>query len=212
MASPIQWTWVWVNSRSWWWTGRPGLLQSMGSQRVGHDWATELNWIGSHGVRGGLTLSQILAETLASDTRMAQFSHLWNANNAIYQSSRLVVRIRHATRDTEQTLNVWPDRKLLAHGVSRRRILVTGILLETSCCWIENLQTTEEKNREGSCFRINILPPSSKCPTRCYYNHCSKRKTSVLNKFGETLGWIHSIAGSSESLISSTHHGSPNGD
>ena len=42
MASPTQWTWVWVNSRSWWWTGRPGMLRSMGSQRVGHDWATEL--------------------------------------------------------------------------------------------------------------------------------------------------------------------------
>ena len=39
-----QWTWVWVNSGSWWWTGRPGVLQSMGLQRVGHDWATELNW------------------------------------------------------------------------------------------------------------------------------------------------------------------------
>ena len=35
---------VWVNSRSWWWTGRPGVLQSMGSQIVGHDWVTELNW------------------------------------------------------------------------------------------------------------------------------------------------------------------------
>ena len=35
-------TWVWVNSRSWWWTGRPSVLQSMGSQRVGHDWVTEL--------------------------------------------------------------------------------------------------------------------------------------------------------------------------
>ena len=44
MASPTQRTWVWVNSGSWWWTGRPGVLQSMGSQRVGHDWATELNW------------------------------------------------------------------------------------------------------------------------------------------------------------------------
>ena len=42
MASLIQWTWVWANSGSWWWTGRPGMLQSMGSQRVGHDWATEL--------------------------------------------------------------------------------------------------------------------------------------------------------------------------
>ena len=44
MASPTQCTWVWVNSGSWWWTGRPGVLQFMGSQRVGHDWATELNW------------------------------------------------------------------------------------------------------------------------------------------------------------------------
>ena len=44
MASPTQWTWVWVNSGSWRWTGRPGMLQPMGSQRVRHDWATELNW------------------------------------------------------------------------------------------------------------------------------------------------------------------------
>ena len=44
MASLTQWTCVWVNSRSWWWTGRPGVLRSMGLQRVGHDWVTELNW------------------------------------------------------------------------------------------------------------------------------------------------------------------------
>jgi len=44
MVSPTWWTWVWVNSGSWWWTGRPGVLQIMGSWRVGHDWATELNW------------------------------------------------------------------------------------------------------------------------------------------------------------------------
>ena len=43
MASPTWWTWVWVNSGSWWWTGRPGVLQFMGSQRVGYDWAAELN-------------------------------------------------------------------------------------------------------------------------------------------------------------------------
>ena len=45
MTSPAQWTWVWVDSRSWWWTGRSGVLRFMGSQRVGHDWVTELNWI-----------------------------------------------------------------------------------------------------------------------------------------------------------------------
>ena len=44
MPSPTWWTWVWVNSGSWWWTGRPGVLRFMGSQRVGHHWATELNW------------------------------------------------------------------------------------------------------------------------------------------------------------------------
>ena len=44
MASLTQWTWVWVNSGSWWWTGRPGVLWFMGSQRDGHNWATELNW------------------------------------------------------------------------------------------------------------------------------------------------------------------------
>ena len=43
MASLTQWTWVWVNSVSWWWTGRPGVLRFMASQRVRHDWATELN-------------------------------------------------------------------------------------------------------------------------------------------------------------------------
>ena len=44
MASLTRRTWVWVNSGSWWWTGRPGVLRFMGSQRVGHDWVTELNW------------------------------------------------------------------------------------------------------------------------------------------------------------------------
>ena len=44
VASLSLWTWVWVSSGSWWWTGRPGVLQFMESQRVRHDWATELNW------------------------------------------------------------------------------------------------------------------------------------------------------------------------
>ena len=44
MASLTQWTWVWAISGSWWWTGKPGVMQSMGSQRVRHDWATELKW------------------------------------------------------------------------------------------------------------------------------------------------------------------------
>ena len=45
MASPTQWTWVWVNSSSWWWTRKPSVLRFIGSQRVGHDWLTELYWM-----------------------------------------------------------------------------------------------------------------------------------------------------------------------
>ena len=44
MASPTRWTWVSARSGSWWWTGRPGMLQSMGLQRTRHNWVTELNW------------------------------------------------------------------------------------------------------------------------------------------------------------------------
>ena len=44
LAIPTRWRWVWVNSGNWWWTGKPGVVQCMGLQRVRHDWATELNW------------------------------------------------------------------------------------------------------------------------------------------------------------------------
>ena len=48
MASLTQWTWVWVDYGSWWWTGRPGVLQSMGSQRFGHDWVMNWTELNSH--------------------------------------------------------------------------------------------------------------------------------------------------------------------
>ena len=57
MASLTRWIWVWVNSRSWWWTGRPGVLRFMWSQRVGHDW-TGLNWIPQKGNGAGRSLFQ----------------------------------------------------------------------------------------------------------------------------------------------------------
>ena len=57
MASLRRWTYVWVNSGSWWWTGRPGVLLFMGWQWVGHDWVTELNWtVFSGGSSGGLVV------------------------------------------------------------------------------------------------------------------------------------------------------------
>ena len=56
MASLTRWTWAWVKSGSWWWTGRPGVLRFMGSQRVGHAWVTELNWTELREVIKGMLL------------------------------------------------------------------------------------------------------------------------------------------------------------
>ena len=70
MASPTPWTWVWVNFRSLWWTGRPGVLRFMGSQRVGHDWATELtDWLtdwNAWAVQGSREVITIVIQILAS--------------------------------------------------------------------------------------------------------------------------------------------------
>ena len=68
MASPTRWTWVWVNSGSWWWTGRPGVLRFMGSQRVGHNWATELNLFSAADPRWFFSRMQ---------QRLQLFSRLW---------------------------------------------------------------------------------------------------------------------------------------
>ena len=84
MASLTQWTWVQVDSGNWWWTGRPDVLRFMGSQRVGHNWATELNWTGhkrrkSSGKTQGwpscLTLSALLLEITS-----VAYNHTWNSD------------------------------------------------------------------------------------------------------------------------------------
>ena len=91
MASPTWWTWVWASSRSWWWTGKPGMLQSMGLQRVGHDWTTELNRTDStpSSIHGGWFQERLLqgtAETAHSTKHCTCFflclsvqsvSHVW---------------------------------------------------------------------------------------------------------------------------------------
>ena len=82
MVSLTQRTWVWVSSRSWWWTGKPGVLQSMGSQRVRYDWAIELNRTNSS---SGLSVWQIFSlestkwachSRKTSDSVCCQWKHL----------------------------------------------------------------------------------------------------------------------------------------
>ena len=69
MVSPSLWTWVWVYPGSWWWTGWPGVWQSMGLQRVGHDWATKLNW------------SLMKLSTFSLVYWLFGFSFLWNIDS-----------------------------------------------------------------------------------------------------------------------------------
>ena len=79
MASQTRWMWVWVNSGSWWWTGRPGVLWFMGSQRVGHNWATELNWISTY----VYTVSSS-AHTISRRTAWQEWQHGKEVDIAIY--------------------------------------------------------------------------------------------------------------------------------
>ena len=71
MAPKTRWMWVWVNSGSWWWTGKPGVLQFMGSQRVGHGWATELNWTEAC-FRLGISIASVCVRVCAQ-----LLSHVW---------------------------------------------------------------------------------------------------------------------------------------
>ena len=78
MASLTQWTWVWVNSGRWWRTGKPGMLQSIRSQRVRHDWVTELNWLTT------------LLSNPQSTFKVYQF---WGEKNPLYENYKLLYRI-----------------------------------------------------------------------------------------------------------------------
>ena len=78
MASLTQWTWVWASSGSWWWTRRPGVLQSVGSWRVGHDWVNELNWMWGITVTDFWALKQpcITGKFLLTEV-LTFFIHYW---------------------------------------------------------------------------------------------------------------------------------------
>ena len=79
MASPTQWTWVWVNSRSGWWTGWPGVLHSMGWQRVRYNWVTELNWMETKNavfLLSEINWSRISVSHNSQDSQLIQLSSI----------------------------------------------------------------------------------------------------------------------------------------
>ena len=114
MASPTQWTRVWVNSRSWWWTGRPSMLSFMGSQTVRHNWSTELNWTEK---RNSVPIKQLLPVPLSPRPHQPPicFISLW-----IYLLQRShISRIIHYV-----TFRVW----IMSLHVFSRSIHVTACI------------------------------------------------------------------------------------
>ena len=130
MASLTQWTWVWVNSRSWWWTGRPDVLQSMGSQRVRQDWATELN-CATDGVTSRLERHKALTACLKKVYPEVLATHCalhWNKPIAkknvcplLYPSHSIIIKTNNNTV-TPHTKNVTFGAPCCIHGVSKSRL------------------------------------------------------------------------------------------
>ena len=98
MALPTQCTWVWVNSGSWWWTGRPGVLRFMGSQGVGHDWATELNWLGLLRKSVWISLHMNLGLLLENDDREEYVLDCGNSQEPLFLLPCLVINIRRPVK------------------------------------------------------------------------------------------------------------------
>ena len=88
MASLAQWTWVWVDSRCWWWTGRPDILQFMGSQWVGQDWATELNWTELNMQRCIWHKNPLLPQGVAN---LVWKIYTWDRNHILSQGHTIVL-------------------------------------------------------------------------------------------------------------------------
>ena len=89
--NPTRWTWVWASSRSWWWPGKSGLLQSMGSQRVGHDWATELNWTEFYEEERWQTLPEVAEENKVPPSSVF---FRWDKQFLIRNQERLIFHLQ----------------------------------------------------------------------------------------------------------------------
>ena len=107
MASLTQWTCIWVNSGSWWWTGRTGVLQFMGSQRIGHNWVTELNW----------TVYHLLYSPDRSPTDHHFFKHLCNflQGKCFHNQQEAENVFQELVKSQSTNIYVTGIKKLLSH-------------------------------------------------------------------------------------------------
>ena len=112
MASRTQWTWVWVNFRSWWFSGRPGVLRFMGSQGVRHDWATELNWTEI------IYVWKLIKETSTNIT----FGKAWRGNSHSLSLTHLPYHSFADLNKKKCNLHMRPEVTLFYYPSGQRKI------------------------------------------------------------------------------------------
>ena len=196
MVSLTQWTWVGVDYRSWWWTGRPGVLRFMGSQRVGHDWATELNW--KYQIKGmrhflGMTGHLVrLCNRLRNGegwggTRVegsACFGRSWRVFHAMLRSVCFILRIKNIPQVFLQRMksSLWTVfRSLMYPQVEKNTLLQSEWAFFLFCFWPlpSGLLHLCSPNREQS------QVPAVKVPSP---NHWTTRELLELS-----IQWLNSI-------------------
>ena len=142
MASLMQWTWVWVDSRGWWWRGRPGVLvlQSMGSQRVGNNRQTELNWTGTSAETLGkeafplLDLLKLFQWKLGAIVAILPFP--WRSWLRIWPTQRKAVLRCGEKVPTPEFENLsWPHLKQ-ALQFSARAVMLLWLLINPVCAHV----------------------------------------------------------------------------
>ena len=152
MASLSQWTWVWVNSGSLWWTGKAGVLWSMGSQRVGHDWATELNWWTSDGNNVAIFVNCNKHITVMQDInnkgnrKWQALVRMWRNWSTEWNPDRNVKLYSHCgNSEIQHRINIWSSNPNSGY-ISKRtanRDLNRYLYTQTHCSIIHNSQEAE---------------------------------------------------------------------
>ena len=189
MAWATQWTWVWVNAGSWWWSGRPGVMQSMGSPRVTHNWSTELNWTEYVGAIG------MHVSSLALWYLLRWVENLWQHINLHVEFAAFVLIISKTWKQPlspsiiEQTNRLWYIQAIEYYLVLKRNVLLSHAKAWRNFkCILLSERSQSEKDTEGSMI-ITIWQPR-KGKTMVIIN-----RSVVARLDGEEMNRAHSILG-----------------
>ena len=127
MASLTRWTWVSVNAGSWWWTGRPGVLWFMGSQRVGHDWATDLIWSDAYG-------NSPLLGTACNELKRTAYLDCFQ-RPAVEAEVRISINCKYKFPDTEKRITVTMSLWKLVCSIPLSRVDFQRVAINAAGSW-----------------------------------------------------------------------------